>query len=232
MTCSEAKPRLPELAPASPQIRIPTPVTVHVDHCPPCAGDLAAIRELHLTAEQLKRLGRLLETGHVPLSNRGWEARDTGDGLVPAIPGSLSDKDAGIACHEIAMADLFDDVVPSGAMPSVRETTSARQKAILRHVRICPVCLEKVRTLRRTIGAIVARGDSEIVTVYHAENDAEQALGAAEGRYPYPVSVQVLHGPGDAAAAAYATPAAPSVDLRGSDAPPGRWPRWRLWYLS
>ena len=215
VTCSEAKPRLPELAPASPRIRIPTPVTVHVDHCPQCAGDLAAIRELHLTAEQLKRLGRLLETGHVPPSNPGWEARDAGDGLVLAIPGSLSDKDAGIACHEIAMADLFDEVVPSGVTPSARERTSARQKAILRHVRSCPVCLEKVRTLRRTIDEIVARGDSEIVTVYHAENDAEQAWGDAEGRYPYPVSVQVLHGPGDAAVAAHATPAAPSVALRG-----------------
>jgi hypothetical protein len=56
VTCSLAKPCLPELAMASPRIRIPTPVTVHVDHCPQCAEDLAAVRELHLTTDQLKRL--------------------------------------------------------------------------------------------------------------------------------------------------------------------------------
>jgi len=49
--------------------------------------------------------------------------------------------------------------------------------------------------LQRTIGAIVARADSEIATVYHAENDAPEAHGA----YPYPVRVQVLHGPLEAA---------------------------------
>jgi hypothetical protein len=113
------------------------------------------------------------------------------------------------------MADLFDSVVPSGAMPPARETASARQKAILRHVRSCPVCLEKVRTLQRTIDGIVARANSEIVTVYHAENDAGHAGPDAEGGYPYPVNVQVLHGPSDAAVEGQTDRAAPAAGLRG-----------------
>jgi hypothetical protein len=43
----------------SAQIRIPTPITVHLDHCPECADDLKALRNLGLTAEQLERLERL-----------------------------------------------------------------------------------------------------------------------------------------------------------------------------
>ncbi|MEN6333468.1 MAG: hypothetical protein ABFE01_04355, partial [Phycisphaerales bacterium] len=57
------------LAAPSPQIRIPTPVTVHVENCPQCAEDLATIREFGLTAAQLKRLGEfysLTATGDLP----------------------------------------------------------------------------------------------------------------------------------------------------------------------
>ncbi len=225
VTCFEAKPRLPELALASPQIRIPTPVTVHVDHCPQCAEDLAAIRKLHLTPAQLKRLGRLLGTGRgarLPRVedtlrlNCGRPARDSGGGPAPAVPRPLSGKDADLACDELATADLFDCVVPSDATPPVGKAARDRQKAIARHVRGCPACLENVRTLQRTLGEILARANSEIVTVYHAENDA----GEVEGEYPYPVSVQVLHGESEAAADAPAAPATSATCLRRRSAKP------------
>jgi len=221
VTCSQAKPLLPELALRSPQIRIPTPVTVHVDHCPQCAGDLAAIRDLHLSADQLKRLGRLLETGcavrlegieGVGTANarkRGRDARNAKGSLAPTVSGSLSSEDAGIACADIAMADLFDCVVPSEGAPPGGRTARERQQAIARHIQSCPACLGKTRTLQRTIGAIVARANSEIVTVYHADNDAEKA----EGEYPYPVSVQVLHSESEAAGNARAAQTAPATGL-------------------
>ena len=59
--CAQVKPLLPTLLLSSLQIRIPTPVTVHVDHCPECAGDLAVLGELGLDDEQLVRLGRIYE---------------------------------------------------------------------------------------------------------------------------------------------------------------------------
>ncbi len=219
VTCSQAKPLLPELALRSPQIRIPTPVTVHVDHCAQCAGDLAAIRALRLSADQLKRLGRLLNTERgahlrcvegVPPSKHGPEARATGKTSAAAIPGSLSSEDADIACNDIAMADLFDCVVPSEAAPPGGRTARERRQALARHVQRCPACLEKVRTLQRTIGGIRARADSEVMTVYHAENDAEEA----GGEYPYPVSVQVLHSESEAAGEALAARAALATGLR------------------
>jgi hypothetical protein len=221
VTCSEARPLLPELALASPQIRIPTPVTVHVDHCPQCAGDLAAIRGLHLTADQLKRLGRLLAAhrgvrlgsvegvGTASARKRGQEVRDAQGGLAPVVSGSPSSEDAGIACNDIAMADLFDCVVPSNAAPPEGKTAHERQGAIARHVQNCPACLRRVRTLQRTIREIAARVDSEIVTVYHAENDAQEA----GGEYAYPVSVQVLHSESEAAGDERPARAAPATGL-------------------
>ncbi len=213
VTCSEARPLLPELALGSPQIRIPTPVTVHVDHCPQCAADLAALRELHLTADQLKRLGRLLNGERsaplrrvegVPPLKRGLEACAAG---APEPPSS---EDAHIACAAIAMANLFDCVVPSETAPLGGRTARERRKAVARHVRSCLACLRRMQTLQRTIGAIVARADSEVVTVYHAENDAKEA----QGEYPYPVSVQVLHRASEATGEARGVRAALVTGLR------------------
>jgi len=59
ITCAKAKSFLPVLLVPSLEIRIPTPITVHVDHCRWCAEDLEAIRELELGPEQLARLSRL-----------------------------------------------------------------------------------------------------------------------------------------------------------------------------
>lgn len=57
--CRQVRPFLPDLVRLSSKIRIPTPITVHIDQCPPCGDDLTALGELNLTADQLGRLGRL-----------------------------------------------------------------------------------------------------------------------------------------------------------------------------
>jgi hypothetical protein len=59
VTCARAKPFLPSLLLSAPRVRIPTPITVHVDHCPPCAADLRRLGELGLEDEQWDRLSRL-----------------------------------------------------------------------------------------------------------------------------------------------------------------------------
>jgi len=59
ITCATAKSFLPLLLVPSLKIRIPTPVTVHVDHCHECSEDLEALGELELRPGQLARLSRL-----------------------------------------------------------------------------------------------------------------------------------------------------------------------------
>ena len=57
VTCSQVRPFLPGLL--ADRIRIPTPVTVHIDQCGQCAEDLEQLRLLGLTEEQLARLEKL-----------------------------------------------------------------------------------------------------------------------------------------------------------------------------
>jgi hypothetical protein len=57
VTCSQVRRFLPGLL--ADRIRVPTPVTVHVDQCDQCTEDLERLRSLGLTQEQLARLEEL-----------------------------------------------------------------------------------------------------------------------------------------------------------------------------
>jgi hypothetical protein len=54
VTCSQVRRFLPALL--ADRIRVPTPITVHVDQCDLCTEDLERLRSLGLTEEQLTRL--------------------------------------------------------------------------------------------------------------------------------------------------------------------------------
>jgi hypothetical protein len=58
--CDTVKPFLASLADPVLQIRIPTPITAHLDKCRSCRDDLLALLDLHLPHKYLCRLGRLL----------------------------------------------------------------------------------------------------------------------------------------------------------------------------
>ena len=58
--CSTVKPFLANLADPVLQIRIPTPITTHVDKCESCRDDLKTLMDLHLPHNYLCRLGQLL----------------------------------------------------------------------------------------------------------------------------------------------------------------------------
>jgi hypothetical protein len=59
VTCSVARPFLPALLDPAIEIRIPTPITVHLDNCQQCSEDLETIRKLNLNTKQLCRLSQL-----------------------------------------------------------------------------------------------------------------------------------------------------------------------------
>ena len=58
--CDTVKLFLASLADPSLQIRIPTPITTHLDKCLSCRDDLLILRDLHLPHKYLCRLGQLL----------------------------------------------------------------------------------------------------------------------------------------------------------------------------
>ena len=57
--CDTVKPFLPTLADPAFEVRIPTPITVHIDKCQQCASELEIIRQLNLSHSQLCRLGQI-----------------------------------------------------------------------------------------------------------------------------------------------------------------------------
>ncbi|KPL22531.1 MAG: hypothetical protein AMJ75_07925 [Phycisphaerae bacterium SM1_79] len=59
VTCETARPFLAGMSDPALEIRIPTPITVHLDSCRQCAEDLETIRGLNLNPKQLHQLGQL-----------------------------------------------------------------------------------------------------------------------------------------------------------------------------
>jgi hypothetical protein len=101
VTCSRVRCFLPGLVRPFPSLRVPTPITVHVDHCPACAQDLEILRDLALDGGQLERLrwvyqekagiGRLCGVDRICRRARA---------AIPAfIRGSFKGLDGGILSH-------------------------------------------------------------------------------------------------------------------------------------
>jgi hypothetical protein len=97
VTCSRARPFLPGLATSCLDLRIPTPITVHVDHCPQCAADLAVLKGLGLSDEQLGSVGRLYER---TCSGKGrfWRRNAARDDSLPQAVYAIAERpDSGLA---------------------------------------------------------------------------------------------------------------------------------------
>lgn len=60
VVCSKVRPFLPVILDPNLSIKVPTPITVHLDHCQQCAQDLKAIKSMNLTSTQSCRFSQLL----------------------------------------------------------------------------------------------------------------------------------------------------------------------------
>jgi hypothetical protein len=66
VTCETVRPFLPGMLDPDIEIRIPTPITVHLDNCPKCAEDLKEIQKLNLNSTKLYQLSQFFVKGHSP----------------------------------------------------------------------------------------------------------------------------------------------------------------------
>ena len=60
VTCGAVRPFLPGLLDTEVEIKIPTPITAHLDKCRECRKDLESIQKLNLNRDQLWQLGQIL----------------------------------------------------------------------------------------------------------------------------------------------------------------------------
>jgi hypothetical protein len=137
VTCLRVKPFLPGLLTPSVQIRIPTPITVHLDHCPECAEDLEALRGLDLGAEQLERLEQLYRHQQANTS----AARPLRESPWVRLGLSALRRGESRLCRR-ARANIADFV--RGSLDNI-------DSEVLNHLSVCPRCRERVFRSRQKL---------------------------------------------------------------------------------
>ena len=213
VTCRRVKRFLPSLLAPSPKVRIPTPVTVHVDQCPACAQDLESLRALELESGQLARLGCLYADSS---ANGLWACLRAQAKISVVWPGSLERVDAEILDHlrvcprcrnrvyqqrkrlldrrwydssergALGCADILPADVFDLVVPYGGVDPSGendRSGKCQGHLRSCPDCLEKAQQLHRTVYGIAERPDSGVVTVCAAVAEDQDPAEETEPLY-------------------------------------------------
>jgi hypothetical protein len=199
VTCSRVKPFLPGLLLPSVQVRIPTPITVHLDHCPECADDLEALRDLGLSPAQLERLEQLY---HGPAARERRLCRKARSKIAAFVRGSLDGIEGELLDHLCTCArcrsrvyrgrqKLLEREADGGSQTSGPDediaaaeifdyavpygrTDRGGQPIGIAPVQMGRACLRKIQELDETIYGIAERTDSGIATVYKTiETDAQ-----------------------------------------------------------
>jgi hypothetical protein len=221
VTCSRIKPFLPDLVLTREKIRIPTPITVHVDHCPDCASDLQELSGLGLRPEQFARLEGLYQESveldrafcvRARIAIPAFAACSL-EGLDPEMLdhfGTCPECREQVYQHRQKLIDAMGDESADGpaccdgvttadvfdyVVPhglAGRSAAEGGARAAENHVRTCRRCLEKVQTLHRAVYRIADRADSGVTTVFRTIED-DQRVAKPGDPYPgYPVDVQVI----------------------------------------
>ena len=201
VTCEIAKPFLPGMLIPSLEVRVPTPITVHLDKCSKCAQDLELLRNLNLSRQQLRRLSGFFTEKPVSCSSADAEKQKTAKLVAAGNWGNLSAetlrhmckcshcsslvcdqrqkmledlkaRQGGLVpCEAILAGGFFDFVFPYGLNPSDDQYAGFR-RTFASHIADCPDCLSKMQLLHGLIYQIIERPDSGIVTVFSKETAA------------------------------------------------------------
>ena len=209
LVCAQVKPFLCRLLSPSVRIRIPTPITVHVDQCAACAKDLESLRQFDLDAERLARLGALLEPHRQEDPCLCLRARSHAAALALLSPESMSPEILDHVCtcahcrrevyrHRQHLLDHARLSQPQTRLSVCEQITTSdlldwaipyglrpeffwteRQQALREHIRSCPACLERMQQIHRVVADIAERADSGVTTVYAPEDYAEMPFDDA-----------------------------------------------------
>ena len=202
VSCHTVRPFLPALSIRDLEIRIPTPITAHIDNCPACSNDLETIKSLGLTHTQLHLLTQLLSgelhTGSVSCSEAKKSISSVASMNYQGISsGILRHLSTCPDCRELlykareTMYRASLDKPPSSKLYCEKvgpieiidyvvpcsidpedEEYAEFRKSLVSHLRDCPVCLEKIQDLHNTVYNMVSRKESGIMTCFHVAESA------------------------------------------------------------
>lgn len=214
VTCETVKPFLPTLLEPQLEVRIPTPITVHLDSCPECSEDLETIQRLNLNRKQLCRLSQLLadkSTKDKVSCSKAHAAilfivlmtfRETDAEVLKHVCVCRRCRQALYEYRNAVIRDVGSEIqqseFPCGEVSAADIfdyvvpyglDPSANQygkfrESLTSHLRRCTTCLAKMQQLHETVYAIVDRADSEIVTVYNIAEPSKASI-ESESTDPY-----------------------------------------------
>jgi len=203
VTCNITRPFLPSLLDPALKIRIPTPITAHLDNCIQCREDLETIQGLNLNRNQLSRLSRFFvdkptddavscSTVRPFISSVAameWEGvtTETLKSLLGCracrwllyekrqeVIDSLPEKDrASDFPCESVLETDIFDYCFPYGLDPVNDQYAKFRPALTSHLRSCPTCLAKMQELHKTICAIDEQPESGAITIYTIDKSAK-----------------------------------------------------------
>jgi len=207
VTCHITRPFLPSLLDPALKIRIPTPITAHLDNCIQCREDLKTIQGLNLNRNQLSRLSQLFA---------GKPVDDTVScsTVRPFISSVAAMKWEGVTTETLKSLlgcrvcrwllyeerqEVLDSLPQNGrvsefpcesvsatdifdycfpyGLDSANDQYAKFRPALTSHLRSCPTCLAKMQELHKTICAIDEQPESGAITIYTIDKSAKSQAG-------------------------------------------------------
>jgi hypothetical protein len=185
------------------EIRIPTPITAHLDNCRQCADDLEAIRRLNLNCKQLRALSQLFADELSEDSAKCSEIEEIIASAASMDFGGITAEALKHLCKcpvcrdslyqerqkmyeslqeqtltselscESISATDIFDYVVPYGLDPADDQYAKFRESLTSHLRCCRTCLTKMQELHCTIYNITARAESEVVTIYHIDESAK-----------------------------------------------------------
>lgn len=214
--CSITRRFLPTLV--TERISIPTPITVHLEHCHECQQDFKVLSELNLRTDQFYTLSQIL----IVSNNTNADCNINDEDLAlfarmkfsPLLQNTLQQITTCQACRKKiyslrakALEDLsyqeasnesckledyllFDICFPFSRKP---EEIAPQISNLMEHISICSHCLEKAQTFFVTISKIIDRENSGIQTTLSFKENVKSPLVSPLDYEDWPISVEVIN---------------------------------------
>ncbi len=213
VNCQNVKPFLPGLADPLLKIRIPTPITVHIDNCEKCKESLKIIRSLNLNHKQLCTLAQIFAEP-LPRKELCIKALE----FIPHVVSfSLNKTNSETLKHicicpdcreqlyyrrDLIRKELLKSGIRKENFPceSVQPTDifdycfpygievendqyAKFRLALTSHISVCATCLNKMQELQRTIIEILESTNSGVITYYKINSNRKIHVGNTEDMY-------------------------------------------------
>ena len=203
VTCETVKPFLPSLLDPALEIRIPTPITAHLDNCQKCAEDLETIRGLNLKRRQLHRLGQLFAAELPNHTEKCSKMSEIAKSIAAMDFGGITAEALKHLCkcpvcrdllyqerqkifnslpehastpepeYESISASDIFDYILPYGLEPAKDRNAQSRESLISHLRSCRKCLAKMQQLHNTVYGVAERAESEVVTIYHIDESAK-----------------------------------------------------------